>query len=120
MNTTEYNLTEDAVVSLLAMAQGIIQIIDERAPQLRDTATYQGLRQSIVKVGGEDVGQPYTFCPSPAYTAGYDCGLNGANETNCLFSIFSSPEGTKEWQRGKFDGEAARSCSAGISQTTEE
>lgn len=36
-----------------------------------------------------------------AYKMGLDCGKNGANETNCNFSIFSTPENTKEWERGK-------------------
>ncbi len=38
-----------------------------------------------------------------AYKMGYDCGLNGADEENCHFAIFSSPENTKEWERGKID-----------------
>ena len=42
------------------------------------------------------------------YEAGYDCGSNGANTVNCHFSIFSLPEDTKEWERGKRDGEAAK------------
>ncbi len=36
-----------------------------------------------------------------AYKHGYDCGINGANETNCHFSIFASKENTKAWERGK-------------------
>lgn len=43
-----------------------------------------------------------------AYDAGYDCGLNGAAERNCHFSFFGSPASTKEWERGKADGERAR------------
>ncbi len=43
-----------------------------------------------------------------AYRMGYDCGLNGSNLTNCAFTIFSSPENTKEWERGKKDGEKAK------------
>lgn len=43
-----------------------------------------------------------------AYAYGYDAGLNGASEVNCHFSIFSSKENTKEWERGKADGEKAR------------
>lgn len=42
------------------------------------------------------------------YVFGYDCGLKGANTYNCHFSIFSSRERTKEWERGKRDGERAR------------
>lgn len=40
-----------------------------------------------------------------AYKMGHDCGLNGADETNCHFSIFSSPENTKEWEKGKEDSQ---------------
>lgn len=39
-----------------------------------------------------------------AYEYGKDCAKNGANTTNCNFSIFSKPEYTKEWERGKKDG----------------
>lgn len=36
-----------------------------------------------------------------AFKMGYDCGHNGADEKNCHFSLFSKPELTKEWERGK-------------------
>ncbi len=36
-----------------------------------------------------------------AYKYGYDCGINGVNETNCHFSIFSSKENTKAWEEGR-------------------
>lgn len=36
-----------------------------------------------------------------AYEHGKDCGLNGANQTNCHFSIFSSKTNTATWERGK-------------------
>ena len=39
------------------------------------------------------------------FANGYDCEMNGANTTNCHFSLFGSPERTKAWERGK---EAAR------------
>lgn len=42
-----------------------------------------------------------------AYEMGVDCAVNGANETNCHFSIFSSPENTKAWEQGKKDVEQA-------------
>ncbi len=45
---------------------------------------------------------------SEAYSRGYDYGLNGANEENCHFSIFSSVENTKEWERGNADGKQER------------
>lgn len=43
-----------------------------------------------------------------AYEHGYDCGINGANQTNCNFTIFSTPEKTKEWERGKKDAEKSK------------
>jgi hypothetical protein len=36
-----------------------------------------------------------------AYAAGYDCGWNGANEKNCDFRFFRTPEMTREWEKGK-------------------
>lgn len=39
------------------------------------------------------------------YTMGYDCGLNGADEKNCHFSLFSSLENTKAWEAGKTQAE---------------
>ena len=39
------------------------------------------------------------------YASGYNCGKNGANTNNCHFALFSSPEKTKEWERGKKDAE---------------
>jgi hypothetical protein len=39
------------------------------------------------------------------YQAGFDCGFKGVTEDNCHFSFFASPEKTKEWDRGKKDGE---------------
>lgn len=43
-----------------------------------------------------------------AYKMGFDCGAKGATLKNCCFSIFSSPENTKEWERGKHDAEMLR------------
>jgi len=42
---------------------------------------------------------------SYAYKMGYDCGVNGANTTNCHFALFSSKENTEEWERGKKEGD---------------
>jgi len=42
------------------------------------------------------------------YQAGYDSAINGSNITNCHFSIFSSPEKTAEWERGRRDAEATK------------
>jgi len=39
-----------------------------------------------------------------AYKMGMDCAINGANDENCHFSVFSTPENTKAWERGKIDG----------------
>lgn len=38
------------------------------------------------------------------YKAGYDAGKNGPNTENCNFSLFSSSEKTKEWERGNSAG----------------
>lgn len=35
------------------------------------------------------------------FDAGIDCAKNGANEDNCHFGWFSTPERTAEWERGK-------------------
>ena len=43
------------------------------------------------------------------YKAGYQCGMIGANNVNCNFQLFSTPEKTKEWERGKKDAEKAKS-----------
>lgn len=32
---------------------------------------------------------------------GYDAGKNGSNEKNCHFSLFSTPEKTVAWEKGK-------------------
>ncbi|KKR45486.1 MAG: hypothetical protein UT82_C0028G0018 [Parcubacteria group bacterium GW2011_GWB1_40_14] len=39
------------------------------------------------------------------YRAGFDCGINGANEENCHFSLFATSEQTKEWEKGKKDAD---------------
>ena len=39
-----------------------------------------------------------------AYKMGVDCAKNGANTTNCHFSIFSSSENTRAWEKGEKDG----------------
>jgi len=45
---------------------------------------------------------------SKEYLAGHDCGLNGPNEKNCHYTLFSTPEKTADWERGKMDGEKDR------------
>ncbi len=47
--------------------------------------------------------QPAEF--RDAYSAGYDCGMYGPNTRNCHFGWFRTPEMTKDWERGKKDGE---------------
>lgn len=32
---------------------------------------------------------------------GYDSIINGSTTTNCSFSLFSSPEKTKAWEKGR-------------------
>ena len=43
--------------------------------------------------------------PSPdekvCFAMGYDSEVNGADEKNCHFSLFSSVERTRAWERGK-------------------
>jgi hypothetical protein len=39
------------------------------------------------------------------YNMGYDCGMNGANTTNCNFGLFSSAENTAAWEAGKAQAE---------------
>lgn len=46
--------------------------------------------------------------PTGPYLAGFDAGLNSSNELNTHFSHFATPENTKEWERGKKDGENAK------------
>lgn len=45
---------------------------------------------------------------SKEYKAGYDAGLNMPNTRNCNFSLFSTPEKTKNWEKGNNDGCAAK------------
>lgn len=39
-----------------------------------------------------------------AYKMGLNFAKNGANTTNCHFSIFSSPENSEAWVKGAKDG----------------
>lgn len=34
------------------------------------------------------------------FAMGKDCEINGANQMNCDFRIFGTPEGTAAWQAG--------------------
>jgi hypothetical protein len=51
-------------------------------------------------------GKPTEF--REPYMAGYDCGLNGANEKNCHFGWFATQAHTTAWEHGKADGERDR------------
>ena len=42
------------------------------------------------------------------YEAGYDCGKNGPNQTNCDFRLFATPFMTRSWELGKKDAESGR------------
>jgi hypothetical protein len=42
---------------------------------------------------------------TPEYLAGFDCGKNGPNISNCHFHNFATPEMTKRWEHGKSDAE---------------
>lgn len=43
-----------------------------------------------------------------AYKMGKDCALNGANTTNCHFTIFSTWQKTIAWEQGQSAGEASK------------
>lgn len=43
-----------------------------------------------------------------AYKAGYDCGKNGANTTNCAIKFFAAKEKMQSWERGKKDAETKK------------
>lgn len=47
---------------------------------------------------------PPTRTKEYAFKMGKDCAKNGANTTNCHFSIFSLKENTEAWERGEKDG----------------
>lgn len=42
---------------------------------------------------------------SKAYQAGFDCGMNGPNESNGHFSLFASEKSMHDWEAGKHDAE---------------
>lgn len=42
--------------------------------------------------------------PQDAYNAGKDAALHGSNMDNCDFVFFSTPELTRQWERGNADG----------------
>ena len=43
---------------------------------------------------------------SDSYKAGYDCGKNGPNTTNCHFGFFGTEEHTRAWEEGKRKAES--------------
>ena len=43
-----------------------------------------------------------------AEAAGYNCAMVGPNTDNCDFRLFSLPELTRAWERGKARGEKQR------------
>lgn len=46
-----------------------------------------------------------------SYKMGRDYALNGANSTNCHFSLFQTDECTAAWEGGKEDAECSRQSS---------
>ena len=62
-----------------------------------------GDMNGALKIMKQLVQEPTGF--DSAYDAGFDCGKNGSDTTNCNFKWFRTPESTKEWERGKADGE---------------
>lgn len=51
--------------------------------------------------------------PVSCYDLGYDAAVNGANEVNCHFGIFSTRERTSEWERGNRAGLKAKAAQEG-------
>lgn len=45
---------------------------------------------------------------SKEYLAGWDAGMNGANDTNCNFTLFTTQTQTDEWDRGNRDALLAK------------
>lgn len=45
--------------------------------------------------------------PTP-YEMGFDCAVNGASLANCDFALFSTPARTREWERGKKEGDKVK------------
>lgn len=45
-----------------------------------------------------------------AVAMGYDCGINGADEKNCHFSLFTTSELTKAWEQGKKKADEEKAC----------
>lgn len=43
-----------------------------------------------------------------AYTAGFECGTEGANTTNCHFRHFAEERLTRSWELGKQHGEEVK------------
>jgi ribosome modulation factor len=48
-----------------------------------------------------------------AWAMGYDYGMNGADEKNCHFSLFSSHANMKAWEAGKKQAEADKEKKGG-------
>ena len=48
---------------------------------------------------------------------GYDAGRHGPNTLNCHFSIFSTPEFTRAWERGNAAGKLDRSLATESAQS---
>lgn len=41
----------------------------------------------------------------PAYTAGWDAGMNGTDMVNCHFGYFNTPQSAQLWEQGKKDAQ---------------
>ena len=67
----------------------------QKSKNEEQTADAVGLSELLARLMPPNISTEY------AYKMGVDCAINGANTTNCNFSIFSSPENTAAWERGK-------------------
>jgi len=63
------------------------------------------LKQEQISLSDLLAGLTQKHTQTYAHKMGYDCGKNGANTTNCHFTIFNSQINTKMWEQGKRDAE---------------
>ena len=82
---------------------GMVELDGENTEHIVSAAR-GGYRPVFMMIVAEETMTELQQC----YDRGYDCGLHGANETNCSFRIFSTPERTRAWEAGKKAGDAAK------------
>lgn len=83
--------------------------LQDMLTEYRDASLYDSIaqRDEIVRhveqliADAVKAGNPAEADKARAERMGYDCARNGANETNCDFRLFATPELTAAWERGK-------------------